>query len=108
MLFVANGRVPEAADWLFSRAGGEARPVWPVLDTLPVLFGLRDTDSRAVGRLPRTMGSGTGRDDVVWEWETSPFHGGRSTPAQIHARGSETVGQRCDFRPISDCVLTAF
>ena len=63
--------VPRAADWLFSRAGGEDSPIGPVLDTLPVMFRVRLPDPLdiAAGQELVRAGSGSGRNDIVWEWE---------------------------------------
>lgn len=64
-------RVPQAADWLFSRAGGEDKPLAPVLNSLPVRLRVRapdPLDMAAADDLSRT-GSGAGRNDIVWEWE---------------------------------------
>ena len=63
--------VPQAADWLFSRAGGEDSPIGPVLDTLPVMFRVRAPDPLdiAAGQELVRAGSGSGRNDIVWEWE---------------------------------------
>ena len=82
-------RVQQAAEWLFSRAGGDDSPTGlaALLDTLPVLFRVRaqdPVDIAAAQDLART-GSGSGRNDIVWEWEKG---GGGFFGAHHHMMGA--------------------